>query len=81
MEYKVEKSLRDFEFWLGALDNARLLSPEELDTIEEGIEECTADGDIWTETEINDFVWFETDTIASWLGYQSWQELYDMRTE
>lgn len=81
MEYKVEKSLRDFEFWMGALDNARLLSPEELDTIEEGIEKCTADGDIWTETEINDFVWFETDTIANWLGYQSWQELYDMRTE
>lgn len=81
MEYKVEKSLRDFEFWLGGAANARLLTPMELDTIEQGLIECTSENGTWTEQEINDFLWFETDTIANWLGYEDWETLYNTRVE
>lgn len=80
MEYKVEKSLREFEFWSGAKSNAQLLTGAELDTIEEGIIECSFDT-MWSETDINDFMWFDTETIAEWLGYNSWQELFDERAK
>ena len=28
-----------------------------------------------SETEVNDFFWFEEDTIANWLGYDSFEEI------
>ena len=32
-------------------------------------------GEGWSDTAINDFLWFETDTIAEWLGYEDWDDL------
>ena len=32
-----------------------------------------------TDTEINDFFWFERDTIAEWLGYEDWEDLENNR--
>lgn len=32
-----------------------------------------------TETDINDFFWFETDTIADLLGYSDWEALIEER--
>jgi hypothetical protein len=28
-----------------------------------------------SDTELNDFFWFERDTIAEWLGYEDYDEL------
>lgn len=81
MEYKVDRKLRDFEFWAGAQSTAKLLTWDDFDTIEEGIIECTAEGDMWTETDINDFFWFDTDVIAAWLGYNNFEELYNERAK
>lgn len=67
-------SLKDFEFWGGACSTVEWLGEEELDQIENILEEL-GEGKGLTETEINDFFWFETDTIADWLGYENW-ELY-----
>ena len=53
----------------------KYLTDEELDTIESILEECNPEG--MTETEINDFFWFEEDTIAEWLGYSSFDEIMD----
>lgn len=61
-----EKSLRNFEFWSGAKENASELTSEQLDTVESMMEEIQPEG--WEEAEINDFFWFDFDTIKEWLG-------------
>ena len=73
MKIYTEKSLRDFEFWSGAKDTVKYLTPEELDQIESILEECYPDG--IDETAINDFFWFDEDTIAEWLGYNSFEDI------
>lgn len=86
MKYTVEDNLRNFPFWCGAKETADALTPSEIDTIERMMEDCEPE-DGWTDTAINDFFWFERDTIAEWLGYRdadamsygdkdSWQEHY-----
>lgn len=75
MKIYKEESLKNFEFWSGACDRVKYLTDEELDTIESILEECNPEG--MTETEINDFFWFEEDTIAEWLGYSSFDEIMD----
>lgn len=62
MTYKVEKSLKDFDFWSGAVANVKNLTDEEFDTIENYLEES---GELMTETEINDFFWFEMEFWAT----------------
>lgn len=74
MKYFVEESLRDFNFWSGGKDRAELLTDEQFDTVEQMMEEMDpADG--WTDTAINDFFWFDFDTIAQWLGYADEEHL------
>ena len=75
MTITTEKSLRNFEFWSGALDTVKYLTDEELDTIEEIIEELNPEG--LSETEINDTFWFGDDEIAYWLGYDSFEEIME----
>lgn len=62
MTYKVEKSLKDFDFWSGAIANAKNLTDEEFDLIESYLEES---GELMTETEINDFFWFDMEFWAT----------------
>ena len=72
MKYYVEESLRNFNFWSGGKDTADALTLEQIDTIESYLEDIQpAEG--WSDTEINDFFWFERDTIAEWLGFSSWE--------
>lgn len=73
MKIYSEKSLRNFDFWSGAKDTVKYLTDDELDTIEEILEDSYPDG--MDETEVNDFFWFEDDTIAEWLGYEDFEEL------
>lgn len=74
MKYYVEESLRNFNFWSGAADTANALTLEQIDQIESMLEDCEP-GDGWSDTEINDFFWFERDTIAEWLGFRDWEDL------
>lgn len=69
MTIKVEKNLRDFEFWGGAKGNANLLTPDELDQLEEIIDSMDL-GEGWTDTQINDMMWFEFDVACDWLGIE-----------
>lgn len=73
MKVYSEISLNNFEFWSGAKDTAKYLTPEELDTIEGILEEVCPEG--MDETEINDFFWFEDKTLANWLGFDSFEEI------
>ena len=74
MKYYVEESLSKFQFWSGAKDRAALLTTEQFDTVEQMLEEIEpADG--WSDTAINDFFWFDFNTIAQWLGYADEEHL------
>lgn len=63
-----EESLRYFEFWSGAKENANELSGEQLDELETILEDAYPDG--IDETTLNDLMWFEFDTIKEWLGIE-----------
>jgi hypothetical protein len=67
MKIYSETSIQDFEFWSGARDTVKHLTPEELDTIENMLIDIYPEG--MDETALNDFFWFDDDTIAEWLGY------------
>ena len=74
MTYTVETSLADFPAWSGAVHTLDVLIEKDLcDTVEA----CLVDvlGEYPTDTEINDMLWFETDAIAEWRGFSSWEAL------
>lgn len=80
MKVYTEKSLNNFEFWSGAKDTVKYLTESELDTIETMLEDCTPE-EGYSETDINDFFWFEDDTIANWLGYDDFEQLMNERND
>ncbi len=67
MKYTVDKDLRNFDFWSGAVDNAKELTTEELDQLDGILPEYF--GEEVTDTDINDMFWFEFETIVHALGY------------
>ena len=74
-----EESLSGFEFWSGARDRAKYLNDNDFDIIESYLEELYPEG--MTDTELNDFMWFEDDTIAEWLGYNDFDEIINRSDE
>lgn len=72
-----EESLFNFDFWAGAKDRAEKLSLNDFEIIEEQLEELYPEG--MSETEINDFFWFDFDTIAEWLGYDDEEDFDQQR--
>ena len=74
MEYKIECNLENFEAWSGGKDTLNvLIDKDDCDTVEQLIEDIFC-GEIPTDTQINDFLWFERDYIAEQLGYADWDE-------
>lgn len=69
MKYYIEDSLSNFHFWSGAEDRAAMLTDDQFEVVEQNMEECEPEGG-WSDTAINDFFWFDFDTIAQWLGYK-----------
>ena len=59
------------------MNTLRNLEAETGDNIFDNLESMIEDdmGDDMSETDLNDFLWFENDTIAEWLGYSDWEEL------
>jgi hypothetical protein len=79
MTIRNEISIANFDFWAGAKYTAKTLTLEQLDIIDAMLEELCPDG--MTETELNDFFWFDTDTIADWLGFEDWEALEEAANE
>lgn len=69
----------DYEPWSGAVINYELLTEDELELIEEYFEEMYPEG--ITETEINDFFWFDDEALADILGYDDYETFYEERTK
>lgn len=65
MKIYSEKSLRNFEFWSGAKENANELTSAQLDEVETILGDLHPEG--MDETQINDLFWFDFDTIKEWL--------------
>ena len=71
MVYSKDFSVDSFEFWSGAKDTVDdVRRAEKMDELQSLIEEQFSDR-IPTETEINDFVWFEREYIYSQLGIEN----------
>ena len=71
MEYRVESSLERFDAWSGGKNTLdALIEKGVCDEVEDFIEQCFTDP---TDTDINDFLWFERDQIAEYLGYENWE--------
>ena len=70
MTITYELDLNRFEAWSGAKDTLERIQREgkcaELENI---LEELYPDG--MTETELNDLLWFESETVYEWLGIRS----------
>lgn len=73
MKIYSEISLENFEAWSGGADTLCLLTHEQCEQLESIIEEVYPDG--MSETELNDLLWFEDDTIAEWLGFENFEAL------
>lgn len=75
MYYKTEFDLYDFPAWSGGRDTLETLKKYDLyDQAQAAIEEIYCE-ESPTDTEINDFLWFERDTIAQYLGFSDWEAL------
>ena len=78
MKIVTETSLVDFGAWAGGSDTLETLKDNltlsELERLEGQVNECLNlyDEGI-TEHTLNDFLWFERDTIAELLGYPNWE--------
>ena len=59
--------------WSGAKDTLADLDDDQLNTIIQILADEYPDG--IDETELNDFLWFERDTIADWLGFDDFDAL------
>ena len=80
MKIHKETSLKDFEFWSGARYTAEALTAEQLNQLESCLEETAPEGG-YSETDINDFFWFERDGIAEILGFDSWEALEESNSK
>ena len=65
MEYTKELNLTEFKFWSGAKDHC--FTYTELSDLESSIEDIFGDK-APTETEINDFFWFEGEFLCECIG-------------
>lgn len=64
-------------FWSGGADTVEDLRDDEIELILTMLRESSPEG--LSDTEVNDFFWFERDTIADWLGYSSYEEIMNRK--
>ena len=74
---------KEYEFdimndcWSGAKDRVDSLTPDLADRLADLLDDSELWGDdIPTETDVNDFIWFEDDTYAEWLGFEDSDKLW-----
>lgn len=76
MKIYTEQSLANFKFWSGAEDTAQRIWDEQgskgFDQLEGILEDIYPDG--IDETDLNDLLWFDADTVYEWLGIDDEEE-------
>lgn len=73
-----EISLKDFEFWGNAIENAKKLTDEELEQVDNIL---SGQEELWNATELNDLFWFQFATVCDWLGLDYDYENDEIRRE
>lgn len=76
MTYTIDNNLEDFEAWAGGKDTLNVLIEKGVcEQVEEFLDQTLYEASEGTpnETQINDFLWFERDAIAEYLGYEDWE--------
>ena len=72
MKIYKDESLRGFEWWSGAVATADRIWEEQgsegFDQLEAILEDLYPDG--IDETDLNDLLWFDADTVYEWLGIE-----------
>ena len=72
MKIYTEQSLAEFKFWSGAETTAQRIWEEQgsegFDQLEAILEDLYPDG--IDETDLNDLLWFDADTVYEWLGIE-----------
>ena len=83
MKIYKEESLSNFEWWSGAVATADRIweerGTEGWNELEAILEDAYPDG--MDETELNDLLWFEPETVYEWLGIGDEEEDEDEETE
>lgn len=75
MKIIIETSLERFDAWSGGEDTLEVLRDKDLCDKLEQILDWDIFSDGCTDTELNDFLWFERDYIAELLNFNSWEDL------
>jgi hypothetical protein len=70
--------LLELDLAQGAEDTIEELTDSEVETILSMVEEMEED---ITDSYLSDFFWFERDTIAEWLGYDSFEDIMNREDE
>ena len=68
------------ELWSGAKDTVEELTNDEFEQVMSILEDYYCTDGSPTMTQINDFLWFERDTIAEWLGYKDFDAIMNRNT-
>lgn len=72
MKIFTEQSIRNFEFWSGAKNNAAELTYDQMEQLESILEDMYPDG--IDENVLNDILWFDFETVKEWLGIEEEEE-------
>lgn len=74
MMIKSDISLENFEAWNGAVDTLnRIINENKCDELESMLEDLYPEG--MTDTQLNDLLWFESDTVFEWLGIRTYDQI------
>ena len=74
MTITYELDLQNFKAWSGAEDTLERIQREgKCDLLEQILEDIYSEG--MTETELNDLLWFESETIYEWLNIRSEEQI------
>ena len=74
MTITYELDLNSFEAWSGAKDTLDRIQREgKCEELENILEELYPDG--MTETELNDLLWFDSESVYEWLGIRSEEQI------
>lgn len=76
MTITYELDLNRFQAWSGAKDTLERIQREgKCEALENILDELYPDG--MTETELNDLLWFEPETVYEWLGIRSEKQIQE----
>ena len=74
MTITYELDLNNFKAWSGAVDTLERIQREgKCAELENVLEELYPDG--MTETELNDLLWFDSESVYEWLGIRSEEQI------